>query len=36
MLIHKGYQGSHFDYLGHSSVKSSMIKYNLELRALTN
>ena len=20
MLIHKGYQGSHFDYLGHSSV----------------
>ena len=21
MLIHKGYQGSHFDYLGHSSVK---------------
>ena len=21
MLIHKDYQGSHFDYLGHSSVK---------------
>ena len=21
MLIHKGYQCSHFDYLGHSSVK---------------
>ena len=21
MLIHKGNQGSHFDYLGHSSVK---------------
>ena len=21
MLMHKGYQGSHFDYLDHSSVK---------------
>ena len=23
MLIHKGYQGSHFDYLGHSSVNDN-------------
>ena len=23
MLIHKGYQGSHFDYLSHSSVKEN-------------
>ena len=24
MLIHKGYQGSHFDYLGQSRVKSNV------------
>ena len=23
MLIHKDYQGSHFDYLGHSSVNEN-------------
>ena len=26
MLIHKGYQGSHFDYLGYSSVKLNVLK----------
>ena len=25
MLIHKGYQGSHFDYIGHSSVNMVLI-----------
>ena len=26
MLIHKGYQGSYFDYLGHSSVKNRPVR----------
>ena len=44
-MIYKGYIGSHFDYLGHSSIKSSLfismkkIKinlYKLILRLLNN
>ena len=27
-MIHKGYEGSHFDYLGHSSVNEVLIYAN--------
>ena len=34
MLIHKGYQGSHFDYLGHSSVKGKTFPTNIPTRKI--
>ena len=39
MMIHKGYYGSHFDYLGNSSVKSSKeinVKASLHSNKLYN
>ena len=30
MLIHKGYQGSHFDYLGHSSVNEDKCVFGVK------
>ena len=29
-MIHKGYHGSHFDYIGHSSVNKDYILYTVK------